>query len=130
MKYILMMNAPRNAYEHLGASWSKEAFQAHIRFMKDFNKGLQASGNWVQAEGLADPRQAVHVHASNDGLPVTDGVFPESKEFLAGFWIVKVDSPEQAHALAAKVSTAPGPSGGPLNMTIEVREVLSAPPDV
>jgi hypothetical protein len=55
-------------------------------------------------------------------------VFPESKEFLAGYWIVKVETPEQACALAAKASTAPGPSGAPMNMTIEVREVLSAPP--
>jgi hypothetical protein len=59
---------------------------------------------------------------------VTDGVFPEAKEFLAGFWIVDVDSPERAYQLAAKASAAPGPGGKPLNMSIEVRQVMSPPP--
>jgi len=129
MKYIMMMHCPRNAYDSFGA-WSKEALTAHLKFMQDFNKTLRASGNWVSAEGLADPKQAVNVHAGNDGLPMTDGIFPESKEFLAGYWIVNVEKPEQAYALAAKASTAPGPRGAPMNMTIEVREVLNAPPEV
>jgi hypothetical protein len=68
------------------------------------------------------------VQTGKDGAPVTDGVFPESKEFLAGFWIVDVDSPERAYAIAARISTAPGPGGKPLNMPIEVRPIMSAPP--
>jgi hypothetical protein len=55
-------------------------------------------------------------------------VFPESKEFLAGFWIVDVETPERAYAIAAQASAAPGPGGAPLNMPIEVRPVMSAPP--
>ena len=64
----------------------------------------------------------------NGGPPVTDGVFPESKEFLAGFWIVDVDRPERAYEIAAKASSAPGPAGQPLIIPIEVRQVMSAPP--
>ena len=56
-------------------------------------------------------------------------MFPESKEFLAGFWIVDVESPERAYKIAAKASTAPGVGGVPLNMPIEVRQVMGAPPD-
>jgi hypothetical protein len=59
---------------------------------------------------------------------MTDGPFPESKEFLAGYWIVEVDTPERAYALAARASAAPGPGGVPLNMPIEVRQVMSGPP--
>ena len=68
------------------------------------------------------------MRAGKDGEPVTDGVFPESKEFLAGYWIVDVESPERAYAIAAEASAAPGPGGAPLNMAIEVRQVMSGPP--
>ena len=68
------------------------------------------------------------MRAGNDGQPITDGVFPESKEFLAGYWIVDVDSPERAYQIAAEASAAPGLGGKPLNMGIEVRQVMSAPP--
>ena len=69
------------------------------------------------------------VRAGKDGAPITDGVFPESKEFLAGYWIVDVESPERAYAIAARASAAPGPAGLPMNMPIEVRQVMSGPPD-
>ena len=90
--------------------------------MKGFARRLTASGELVSAEGLAGPDQARRVRAGENGEPVTDGVFPESKEFLAGFWIVDVDSAERALAIAAEASAAPGPSG-PLRMAIEVRQV-------
>jgi len=128
MKYILMMHCPRTGYDSIGA-WPKNDIQAHIGFMLGFNKELRESAELVSAEGLADPRQAKMVRAGKDGTPVTDGVFPESKEFLAGYWIVEVGSPERADALAAKASAAPGPGGKPLNMPIEVRQVMSGPPD-
>jgi hypothetical protein len=97
--------------------------------MHRYNKELTEAGEWVEAQGLTPPGQAKLVRAGKNGIPVTDGVFPESKEFLAGFWIVEVESPERAYHLAAKASAAPGPGGKPLNMPIEVRQVMSAPPD-
>ena len=126
MKYMLMMNTMR---AHQGVpAWPKKDLQAHIAFMRSFVKELQESGELVAAEGLSFPDQAKLVRAGKDGLPITDGVFAESKEFLAGYWIVDVDSPERAYALAARVSAAPGVDGKPLNMPIEVRPVMSAPP--
>jgi hypothetical protein len=68
------------------------------------------------------------VRAGAAGETVTDGVFPESKEFLAGYWIVDVETPERAYAIAAEASAAPGKGGAPLNMPIEVRQVMSGPP--
>ncbi len=128
MKYILMMNCPKTGYDTF-SSIPKKDIQAHIAFMRDLNKALRESGELVSAEGLADPMQAKLVRAGKDGAPVTDGVFPEAKEYLAGYWIVDVESPEQAYAIAARASTAPGPGGVPINMPIEVRQVMSTAPD-
>jgi hypothetical protein len=126
MKYILMMNTMRSG--HGVPSWPRADLQAHIAFMLRLNKGLLESGEFVSAEGLSFPDQARLVHAANDGAPITDGVFPESKEFLAGFWIVDVETSQRAYAIAAQISAAPGPGGAPLNMPIEVRPIMSAPP--
>jgi hypothetical protein len=75
--------------------------------------------------GLAVPDQAKVVRAAKDGEPITDGVFPESKEFLAGYWMIDVESAERAYAIAARVSAVPGPGGIPSNMPIEVRQIMS-----
>ncbi|NTX38247.1 hypothetical protein HUA78_27750 [Myxococcus sp. CA033] len=127
MKYMLMMNTPTGGAYQV-ASWPQKDLQAHIAFMKGFAKKLGASGELLGAEGLAGPDQAKSVRAGADGKPITDGVFPESKEFLAGYWIVEVENPERAYAIAAEASAAPGPGGKPLNLSIEVRQVMSGPP--
>jgi hypothetical protein len=101
---------------------------AHIAFMMNLNKDLRESGELVSAEGLSFPDQAKLVRAGKDGAPITDRAFPESKEFLAGFWIIDVENPERAYAIAAKVSSAPGPGGTALNIPIEVRPIMSGPP--
>ena len=128
MKYMMMMHAPRGTGDYKINDWSPDDFQAHMRFMHDFNRELMESGEWADGQGLAAPGEAKLVRAGKDGAPVTDGPFPEAKEFLAGYWIVEVDSPERAYQIAAKASAAPGPGGAPLNMAIEVRQVMSAPP--
>ena len=76
-------------------------------------------------ESLAPPEQAKVVRAGNNATPVTDGVFPEAKEFLLGYWIVDVESPERAYEIAARLSAGPGPGGVPTKMPIEVRQILS-----
>ena len=128
MKYMLMMNGPRDAYDQFGR-WPKKDIEAHIAFMISFSKKLRAAGEWVDGQGLDAPPQAKLVRAGQDGKPVTDGVFPESKEYLAGYWIVDVPSPERAYQIAAEASAAPGPGGAPFNMAIEVRQVMSGPPE-
>ena len=130
MKYMLMMHAPRAGWTNAGiGTWPPEDFKAHIRFMIDFDKELKKTGELVGAEGLAQPEAARVVRASKSGAPeVTDGPFAEAKEFLAGYWIVDVESTERAYEIAARASAAPGKGGVPLNMPIEVRQVMSAPP--
>jgi hypothetical protein len=126
VKYILMMNTMKAG--HGVPEWPQKDLQAHIGFMIGVNKELHERGELVLAEGLSFPDQAKLVRASKDGGPVTDGIFPESKEFLAGFWIVDVESPQRTYEIAAKLSAAPAPGGAPLNMPIEVRPIMSGPP--
>lgn len=130
MKYMLMMHAPRGTGEYAINNWAPEDFQAHIAFMLRLNQELTQAGELVGVEGLTPPGQAKIVRAGQNGAPaVTDGPFPESKEFLAGYWIVDVDRPERAYEIAARASAAPGPGGEPLFIPIEVRQVMSVPPD-
>ena len=131
MKYILMMNTMKTGHENAGIlGWAKQDIEAHIAFMHKLNKELKDAGEFVLAEGLSFPDQAKLVKAGKDGVPITDGIFPESKEFLAGFWIVNVATPERAYAIAARISAAPGQGGIPLNMQIEVRPIMSPPSEV
>jgi len=123
VKYILMMNADKRNFDAY-AKWSKEDLQRNVAFMRAFNKELRDAGVFVATEGLGAPNEAKSVRAGGDGEPITDGVFPESKEFLAGYWIIDVESPEQAYNIAARASSAPGPGGTPGSMPIEVRRVL------
>src|SRR5947199_4187164 len=127
MKYLLMMNTMKSGSGPF-PGWSEQDVHAHIGFMIGLCKSLGDAGQLVSAEGLAGPEQAKLVRADKDGAPVTDGIFPESKEFLAGYWIVDVESEEQACAIAARASAAPGKGGAPMNMPIEVRQVMSGPP--
>jgi hypothetical protein len=124
MKYILMMTGTKagvNAYQ----AWSESDIQAHFAFLKAFNSDLKQSGEFVDVQPLASPEQARVVRAGKDGAPITDGVFPESKEFLLGAWIVDVDSPERAYELAGRLSGGPGPGGIQLSMPIEVRQIMN-----
>lgn len=131
MKYMLIMNSPRDGYTQY-MSWPKKILEANAAFMQAFTKKLSAAGELVGTWGLASPEQATRVRAGKDGKPVTDGVFPESKEFLAGFWLVDVDSRERALQIAAEASTAPGApvtaADGTLieHLWIEVREVMGS----
>lgn len=126
MKYMLMMNTPGGPYKI--DQWSKQDIEAHMAFMGRFNKKLAAAGELVGCEGLSGPDQAKLVRAGDNGEPITDGVFPETKEFLAGYWIIDVETPERAYAIAAEASNAPGPGGVPLRLAIEVRQVMSGLP--
>lgn len=129
MKFMLMMHAPKGEGDWNVMSWPPEDLKAHIAFMINLNKELVASGELVGAEGLAGPGEAKLVRARKGGPPaVTDGPFPEAKEFLAGYWIVDVPTPERAYAIAGRASAAPGRGGVPMSIPIEVRQVMSGPP--
>jgi hypothetical protein len=126
MKFMMMMH-------HKGdgpaiSTWPQQDIQAHILFMLDLNKRLKAQGEYVDAQGLAFPDQAKEVRAKKGGgAAVFDGPFPESKEFLAGFWIIDVVNEKRAIEIAAEASGAPGLGGERMSIPIELRQVMEAP---
>ncbi len=127
MKYMLHMNVPKGPYQMQG--WSKDDTKRMVGFMRELDRDLNKAGKLVIAEGLVSPSEARLVRASAEGEPlVTDGPFAETKEFIAGFWIVDVATADEAYRIAAKVSSCPGPGGRPMNMPIEVRAVGAPPP--
>jgi len=125
VKYILMMQFPLSEWKTSRIElWPPQDVKAHMDFLRHFNKELVEAGEFVRTEGLGGPEQMKIVRARKEGPPViTDGPFPESKEVLAGYWIVDVGTPQRAYEIAARASTAPGPGGVPLNMPIEVHPV-------
>ncbi|GII76976.1 hypothetical protein Sru01_19580 [Sphaerisporangium rufum] len=129
MKYMLLMQfGPQSTVPPMD-TWAPGDVEAHIAFMRDLDAKLNADGEMVEAQGLAEPDQALIVRAGAGGAPaVLDGPFPETKEFLFGYWIVDVDTRDRAVEIAAAISAAPGPDGAPLAMPIEVRQIMVGPP--
>lgn len=119
MKYMIMMFGDQGTMmETKSPEWIKEM----IEFMQTVNDDLAKSGELVEGHGLADPSQAKTVRIENR-LPVaTDGPFAESKESLAGYWIVDVEDEARALEIASRiVAVIEGP--------VEVRQVMDAPPE-
>jgi hypothetical protein len=126
MKYILLMAGTKAGVDTYRA-WTKKDIDTHMAGLRSLANELRESGELVADQGLTGPEEAMLVRGQKNGMPVTDGIFPESKEFLLGYWIVDVATPEQAYAIAARLSTVPGPGGVPTNMLIEVRQFASHP---
>ncbi|CAN5172773.1 YciI family protein [soil metagenome] len=130
MRFLLMMN-----YGYVEADvppmpeWSPADVKGHIDFQLRLNEELTATGELVDAQGLAGPDEAKFVVADGRSAPlVTDGPFADSKTLLAaGYRIVEVDTEERAVEIAATMSAAPRPDGEPIRQLIEVRQVMSAP---
>jgi hypothetical protein len=124
VKYILLMSGTQSGVAGYH-KWSQADRDIHMQTLGAIVKDLVDSGEFVATQGLVEPKQAKVVRGEKNDLPVTDGVFPEAKEFLLGYWIVDVATPERAYAIAGKISAAPGPGGVPTNMPIEVRQFAS-----
>jgi len=127
VRFMLIMQGTASGWDSM-CQWKPEEIQAHIGFMIKLRDELKDGGELVMAEGLDIPRNTKVVTAKRVDQPtVFDGPFPESKEFLAGFWVVEVPTEKRACEIAARASTAPGPGGKPLAFPIEVRQVMCAP---
>jgi hypothetical protein len=127
MKFMLLQNygGPEIADLPPMSEWKPEEAQAHIDFQIQMNEELAASGELVEANALTPPDMAKFVRWDGEGTPaVTDGPFAESKELLAGYRMIDVDSVERALEIAARGSSAPGPGGRPVMQAIEVRQVM------
>jgi hypothetical protein len=100
------------------ADGSELALPGEMAAIDAFNERLQAQGYWVFGNGLAGPSTATVIDARGEEPVFSDGPFLESKEFLAGFWIIEAPNLDVALKLAAEGSKA-------CNRRIEVRPILS-----
>jgi hypothetical protein len=111
------------------SEWTPEEIEAHMAFQVEVSRLLTESGEFVDAQALS-PDGAWVRYGGPDAAPVvTDGPFPEAKELIAGWYMIDVDSEARAYEVAAQVSSAPGKDGEPIHEWIEVRPVMSLPPE-
>ncbi len=131
-KYLLLKHyrgAPAAVHDVPMDQWTPEEVDAHIRFMQDFADGLERTGELVGAQALSPDGLWVR-HDGEGRPPVTDGPFAETKDLIAGWMIVDVDTQERAIELAGQRSAAPGAGGQPIHEWLEVRPFMSEPPTV
>jgi hypothetical protein len=133
-KYLLLKHYRGGPAQHPNAvapmeDWTPEEITAHIAFMDRVMDDLREHGEFVDGQALSP--EGAFVRYGGDGQPpVTDGPFAETKDLIAGWMVIDVDSTERAHEAAAYLSSAPGKDGLPLHEWIEVRPFLSEPPVV
>ncbi|RCW46082.1 hypothetical protein DFQ14_102384 [Halopolyspora algeriensis] len=128
MKYLLLKHyrgGPTPAADHPPMDqWTPEEVDAHIRFMRDFAARLETTGEFVDGQALAP--EGTFVRYDGEGRPpVTDGPFAETKDLIAGWMVIDVESWDRAVALAGELSAAPGAGGEPIHEWLEVRPFLS-----
>ena len=124
-KFLLMVNHDNGVVNGPMSEWEPDEVRAHMNYYEILGRELTESGEQIQFMALADPRLARIVRSDGTSAPVvTDGPFPESKEVLAGFQVVDVESEARAIEIAARVSAVPGPGGVPLQQPVEVRQVM------
>lgn len=106
--------------------WTPEEVDAHMQYMRDFADKLREAGEFVGENALAP--EGMWVRYDGEGRPpVTDGPFAETKDLIAGWMIIDVDSPERAIELAGELSAAPGKDGQPIHEWLEVRPLYGEP---
>ncbi len=128
-RFLLLVNFDNGVVDESMLSWDPADIRAHLAHYEALNKELEESGDLVGGAALAWPDAAKVVRSDGKAAPVvTDGPYAESKEQLAGFQEIEVDSLERAIEIAARVSAVPGPGGVPIQQPIEVRQVMDDPP--
>jgi hypothetical protein len=132
-KYLLLKHytgGPEPADFAPMSEWTPEEVTAHIKFQLDVGEMLRERGEFVDAQA-ASPEGAWVRYGGPAAAPVVlDGPFPETKELIAGWFLIDVESEQRAYEVAAYVSSAPGPGGKPIYEWLEVRPLLTAPPTI
>ncbi|MHC8564050.1 YciI family protein [Streptomyces albidoflavus] len=131
-KYLLLKHyrgAPASVNDVPMDRWTPEEITAHVGYMNDFAERLRQSGEFVDAQALA-PEGAWVQYGGEGRPPVTDGPFAETKDLVAGWMVIDVDSYDRAVELAGELSAAPRAGGEPVHEWLELRPFLTEPPTV
>ena len=109
--------------------WAPAEVDAHVQWMRDFATKLEETGEFVDHQALSP--EGTFVRYGGEGRPpVTDGPFAETKDLIAGWLIIDVETYERAVEVAGEYSAAPGPGGKPIYEWLEVRPFYGSPPTV
>ena len=131
-KYLLLKHyrgAPAAVNDVPMDQWTPDEVTAHIQYMRDFATRLKGTGEFVDERALSD--RGMWVRFDGEGRPpVTDGPFAETKDLIAGWMVIDVDSEERAIELAGELSAAPGAGGKPIHDWLEVRPFLTGVPGI
>ena len=131
-KYLLLKHyrgAPAAVNDVPMDQWTPEEVTAHVQYMRDFATRLAGTGEFVAEQALG--AEGTWVRYDGEGRPpVTDGPFAETKDLVAGWMLIDVDSYERALELAGELSAAPGAGGRPIHEWLELRPALVAPPTI
>ncbi|MEV6958750.1 YciI family protein [Streptomyces sp. NPDC051207] len=137
MKYLVMVQGAQADYDAMrgkatdtSPAWSEEELQAMYAHMNAVNDDLAESGELVTGHGLAEPALTRHVTLGADGRSViTDGPYSETKELLAGFWILECESLERVTEIAERVARCPQPAGAP-DYPVAIRSIMDGAGDL
>jgi hypothetical protein len=131
-KYLLLKHyrgAPAAVNDVPMAHWTPEEISAHVRYMEDFTNRLRETGEYVDSQALAPVGTFVR-HDGEGRPPVTDGPFAETKDLIAGYMMIDVDTYQRALELAGELSAAPGAGGRPVGEWLELRPIYGAAPTI
>ncbi|MFD7404956.1 YciI family protein [Streptomyces sp. NPDC059866] len=137
MKYLVMVQGTQVDYEAMrgrasaqSPAWSEEELQAMYAYMNAINNDLSESGELVDGQGLAEPARTRLVTLGEDGKAViTDGPYSETKELLAGYWVLECASLERVTEIAERVTRCPQPAGAP-NYPVVIRPIMDGAGDI
>lgn len=137
MKYLVMVQATQADYEAMrgrgseqSPAWGEQEIQAMYAFMGAINDDLSESGEFLDAQGLAEPAKVRHVSRDTDGKAViTDGPYSEAKELMCGYWVLECESLERVTEIAERIAQCPQPAGAP-EYPVVIRPVLDGAGDI
>ncbi|MFB7928534.1 MULTISPECIES: YciI family protein [unclassified Streptomyces] len=137
MKYLVMVQGTQADYEAMrgkasadSPAWNEDELQAMFAYMGAINDDLSETGEFVDGQGLAEPAQTRHVTLGDDGKAViTDGPYSETKELLAGYWVLECESLERVTEIADRISRCPQPAGAP-DYPVVIRPIMDGSGDI
>ncbi|WP_030320479.1 YciI family protein [Streptomyces sp. NRRL B-3229] len=137
MKYLVMVQATQADYEAMRGKgseqspvWSEQEIQAMYAFMGAINNDLSETGEFLDAQGLAEPARIRHVSRDADGKAViTDGPYGETKELMCGYWVLECESLERVTEIAERITQCPQPVGAP-EYPVVIRPILDGAGDI
>lgn len=107
--------------------WSPSEVDAHMNYMNDFAARLKETGEFVDSQALSP--EGTFVRFDGEGRPpVTDGPFPETKDLIAGWMVIDVESYDRALELAGELSAVSGAGGEPIREWLELRPFMGVTP--